>query len=121
LAPGLYRMASTDAGPVVIIKNMAEYKAALDKATGLSVAYHTAAWCGPCKMIWPHVLELASNNPKTLFLKIDVDEVSDVSAANGISAMPTFLFLKNGQKVDQLVGANPRMLRDLVAKHTASE
>ena len=31
--------------------------------------------------------------------------------------MPTFLFIKQGKKVDQLVGANPNALRDLVAKH----
>jgi thiol-disulfide isomerase/thioredoxin len=41
----------------------------------LIVAYHTAAWCGPCKMIWPHVEELAKSNPDVVFLKIDVDEV----------------------------------------------
>jgi thiol-disulfide isomerase/thioredoxin len=42
----------------------------------LIVAYHTASWCGPCKMIWPHVLQLANTNPNVMFLKIDVDEVT---------------------------------------------
>ena len=48
------------------------------------MAYHTAAWCGPCKMIWPHVVDLATKNPSVSFLKIDVDEVAEVTAANAI-------------------------------------
>ena len=38
---------------------------------GLVVAYHTAAWCGPCKAVWPHVVEMAAANPEVSFLKID--------------------------------------------------
>lgn len=48
----------------------------------LIVAYHTAAWCGPCKMIWPHVQELAASNPDVVFLKIDVDEVKERSGTS---------------------------------------
>jgi thiol-disulfide isomerase/thioredoxin len=38
---------------------------------GLVVAYHTASWCGPCKAVWPHVVEMAAANPEVSFLKID--------------------------------------------------
>ena len=37
-----------------------------------------------------------------VFLKVDVDECEDIAMENQISAMPTFLFLKNGQKVGTL-------------------
>ncbi len=41
------------------------------------------------------------------FYKVDVDELPDVSEAYDVSAMPTFIVFKNGQKVGQVVGANP--------------
>ena len=57
----------------------------LQAAGKLIVAYHTAAWCGPCKMIWPHVEELANSNPDVVFLKIDVDEVKRRIVETGTS------------------------------------
>lgn len=44
------------------------------------------------------------------FIKIDVDEIPELSAELGIRAMPTFLFFKNGEKVDEVVGAAPQKL-----------
>lgn len=44
------------------------------------------------------------------FYKLDVDQVSDVAAELGIRAMPTFLLFKNGEKVGEVVGANPKAL-----------
>jgi len=69
-------------------------------------------------MIWPHVTEIANNTPDVTILKIDVDEAQDVAAANNISAMPTFLFLKDGELKDKLVGASPNELRSKIAALT---
>ena len=53
-----------------------------------------------------------------VFLKIDVDENAETAAKYGVSAMPTFLFIRRGEVVDKLMGANPAalktMLEDLV-------
>ena len=53
----------------------------------------TATWCGPCKMIGPKFEEFSKEaaNEKVKFIKVDVDEASDVSEKYGISAMPTFM------------------------------
>ena len=48
--------------------------------------------------------------PDARFYKIDVDEVPDVAQELGIRAMPTFLLFKNGEKVGEIVGANPKAL-----------
>lgn len=50
------------------------------------------------------------------FAKIDVDELPDISKDLGIRAMPTFFIFKNGEKVDELVGANPTALDALIKK-----
>ena len=61
-----------------------------------------ATWCGPCKMISPKIEAMAGEMSNVVFLKVDVDEAEDVAEEYNISAMPTFIFLKNGQKVKDL-------------------
>lgn len=49
-----------------------------------------------------------------VFLKIDVDENPDTAAKYGVSAMPTFIFIKQGEVVDKLMGANPPKLKEML-------
>lgn len=69
-----------------------------------------ATWCGPCKVIAPQVVKFSGVYPTARFFKLDVDEVPDVAQELGIRAMPTFLLFKNGEKVAEVVGANPKAL-----------
>lgn len=77
-----------------------------------------ATWCGPCKAIAPKVVELSNTEEfaNVRFYKLDVDEVSDVAQELGVRAMPTFLIFKDGQKVGEVVGANPQALEAAVRK-----
>ncbi|ETI21314.1 thioredoxin [Cladophialophora carrionii CBS 160.54] len=79
-----------------------------------------ATWCGPCKVIAPEVLKFSNSEQykdKVDFYKVDVDEVPDVAQELGVRAMPTFMFFKNGEKVDEVVGANVRALEAAIQKH----
>ncbi|EHK17968.1 uncharacterized protein TRIVIDRAFT_210257 [Trichoderma virens Gv29-8] len=85
-----------------------------------------ATWCGPCKAIAPileNINDRASEEPefkdKVHFVKFDVDELPELSQQLGIRAMPTFLFYKNGNKVDEMIGANPPVLLQTLRKHNA--
>lgn len=49
----------------------------------------------------------AKTYDKARFYKIDVDEVPDVAQELSIRAMPTICFFKGGEKLDDVVGANP--------------
>ncbi|MBA4349341.1 MAG: thioredoxin [Thermodesulfovibrio sp.] len=68
-----------------------------------------AAWCGPCRMIAPSIEELAKEYiGKVKVGKLNTDENSDVASRYKIMGIPTVIFFKDGQKVDQLVGAVPK-------------
>jgi thioredoxin 1 len=56
--------------------------------------------------------------PDAHFVKIDVDEVPDVAQELGIRAMPTFVIFKKGEKIGEVVGANPVALRAAIEKAT---
>lgn len=65
----------------------------------------------------PKFAKLAEENKDVVFLKVDVDDASDVSEHCEIKCMPTFHFYKNGQKVDEFSGANEETLKAKVAEH----
>lgn len=65
-----------------------------------------ATWCGPCKRIAPTYEKLAEAFTNVTFLKVDVDESAELTNEYNISAMPTFVFLKNGKEVKRVEGAD---------------
>ena len=74
-----------------------------------------AEWCGPCKMIAPMLDQLATEYAgKVKVGKVNIDEFQQLAAQFRISSIPTLLFFKGGQVVDQVVGAKP--MKDLKAK-----
>lgn len=78
-----------------------------------------AAWCGPCRMLAPIIEKLASDNAgKVAFGKLNVDESPKTTQQFKIMAIPTILFFKDGQMVDQLVGLVPREeIEGVMRKH----
>lgn len=68
-----------------------------------------ASWCGPCKMIAPHVDALAQDyDGRVKIGKVNVDEEPEIAEKYGIMSIPTLLFFKDGKVVDQIVGAVPK-------------
>src|SRR5690554_5650463 len=68
-----------------------------------------AEWCGPCRMIGPVVEELANDyDGKVKVGKVDVDSNPEVSVKYGIRSIPALLIFKNGEVVDQIIGAVPK-------------
>lgn len=65
-----------------------------------------ATWCGPCKRIAPAFEKLATSLPGITFLKVDVDESPELVTFYDISAMPTFVFLKDGKELKRVEGAD---------------
>ena len=68
-----------------------------------------AVWCGPCRMIAPTVEELAKEyTGKLKVMKLNTDENPDIASRYKIMGIPTIMLFKDGQKVDQVVGAVPK-------------
>ena len=79
------------------------------KAHPVVVVDFWAPWCSPCRMIAPVVEELAKEySGRVVFGKMNVDENRDTPARYGVMSIPTLLFFKNGELVDQITGALPK-------------
>jgi len=78
-----------------------------------------AVWCGPCRQIAPSVEALATEYKGKLKVgKMNVDDHQQVPQKYGIRSIPTLLVFKNGQVVDQIIGAVPKSkLEEAVKKH----
>ncbi|KAK0266145.1 Thioredoxin [Friedmanniomyces endolithicus] len=96
------------------LKSKAEFEEAMQTPDTLMVLDCFATWCGPCKVIAPTVVKFSDKYPDARFYKIDVNEVPDVAQELQIRAMPTFLLFKNGQKIAEVVGANPSALEGAI-------
>jgi thioredoxin len=68
-----------------------------------------AAWCGPCRMVAPHLEAIAAEmQGKVRIAKLDVDSNQQIAAQFGVSSIPTFILFKNGAVADRMLGAMPK-------------
>ena len=67
-----------------------------------------ADWCGPCRMIAPVLDEIAAEHPEYKICKINVDEENQLAATFGVMSIPSLFVVKNGEVVNQSVGAKTK-------------
>ncbi|KAJ5224948.1 hypothetical protein N7468_006173 [Penicillium chermesinum] len=73
-----------------------------------------AEWCGPCKAIAPKIEQFSNSYTDAKFYTVDVDKVEDVSQELGVRAMPTIMLFKKGEKITEVVGADPAKIEDSI-------
>ncbi len=78
-----------------------------------------ADWCAPCKTLAPVLDKIAADYAGRLTVaKINVDEEQQLAGAAGIRSLPTLLLIRDGQPVDQIVGAQPDAnIRAVIDRH----
>lgn len=79
-----------------------------------------AAWCGPCRLISPVFKKLSEEYGDIIFVSVDVDKVAAVAQKYSVRAMPTFIMFKDGEKSDDMMGANKVGLEDKVKIFSAA-
>jgi len=97
-----------------------DFATSIEGHKGLAVVDFWATWCGPCRMIAPIMEELAVKyDGQVKITKLDVDTNPKSAARFGVRSIPTILFFKDGQVVDQVIGAVPKAaLEAKVAQHS---
>mgnify|MGYP000927485175 CR=1 FL=1 len=78
-----------------------------------------APWCGPCNMLSPIIDQLAEDYAGRISVaKMNVDENQAEAQKFRIMAIPTILFFKGGEAIDQMIGVSPKEdIEDRIRKH----
>ena len=102
---------------IVNIADSEFQSAVLDSAEPVLVDFW-ATWCAPCRAIAPVLEELAGQyKGKVRVAKVNIDDNQSTPQKYGIRSIPTLLLFKNGQVVEQIVGAVPKSkLEDALKK-----
>jgi thioredoxin 1 len=74
-----------------------------------------APWCGPCRIVAPHLEELASEREDITIVKLNTDDNPHTAAQYNVMSIPTLLLFKHGEVAHQIIGALPkqRLLQEL--------
>ena len=84
----------------------ADFEQEIEKHDGLAVVDFWATWCGPCVAMAPVIDQVADEyEGKVKVGKLDVDSNPGSASRYQVRGIPTMLLFKNGQVVDQVVGA----------------
>ncbi|XP_076909569.1 thioredoxin O2, mitochondrial-like [Bidens hawaiensis] len=108
---------STGQSRVVTVDSEDQFNTLLRKVQDESlpaIFYFTAAWCNPCKLLAPHIVELSEKYTNVTTYKIDIDQEGLRGALEKleISSVPTFHFFAGGKKVSEMIGADIQQLKN---------
>lgn len=93
---------------VIHIRTEAEFEELISKNKHVVVDFYTT-WCPPCRMMAPIVEKLSSEFTEVVFAKVNLEEkgVRMIGSKFEISAVPTFIYFKDGKPVSRIIGAIP--------------
>ncbi|KAF7520549.1 hypothetical protein G7054_g12725 [Neopestalotiopsis clavispora] len=104
----------------VEIQSPEQFSEVLSKSR-IVVADFYANWCGPCKSIAPFYEQLSQQLSRpniATFTKINTEgeKAKDIAKAYAVTSLPTFIIFRDGNKVEQVKGADPNKLKTILEK-----
>ena len=85
------------------------FRTEIEQGPGIALVDFGADWCPPCRLMAPILDELASEYAgRATVATVDVDADVQTASRYHVRSLPTFLFFRDGQVVDRIVGAVPR-------------
>lgn len=86
------------------------------------IAYHFwSPTCGPCQYIKPIIADLIEDFPGIYFIGVNTkDDPQGIAEKFGVTHVPTFVILKNGEEIGRYTGSQSSMFFTLCRKLMAS-
>ena len=92
-----------------VMVNESNFDAEVIKSSVPVLVDFWAEWCGPCRIVLPIVEEIAVElQGKVKVCKVNVDQAQELAAKYNVMSIPTLIIFKNGEPVEELVGALPK-------------
>jgi thioredoxin 1 len=85
-----------------------DFDTVVTQAVGKVLVDFWAEWCGPCRMVGPVLEEMEGDYPDVTFVKLDVDQATEIAQRFGVMNIPTILAFEGGEVKQRIVGAMPR-------------
>lgn len=105
-----------ESGNIIYVHNEADFKREVLNSKLPVVVEYSADWCGACKMIKPLYARLSGEYQGVYkFVAINADECSDMCKKHGVGPIPHFDFYKDGEKINQLIGATKELEKVITA------
>ena len=95
------------AGDIIQVTD-GNFQAEVLEAEGPVLVDFWAPWCGPCRIVAPHLEELNNERDDLRVVKLNTDENPQTAATYNVMSIPTLLLFKNGQVAHQIIGALPK-------------
>ena len=86
----------------------ANFQAEVLESTEAVLVDFWAPWCGPCRIVAPHLEELNDERQDMRVVKLNVDDNPETAARYNVMSIPTLLLFRNGEVAHQIVGALPK-------------
>ncbi|KAL1695487.1 thioredoxin-like protein [Schizophyllum commune] len=99
------------------LESLEEYQQVIDDGRPIVIDFW-AVWSGPSRIITPMFENLIATRavPGIEGFKVDVDRQEEIAQAVGVRTTPTFVAFKGGEKIGEVIGANPLALQELMRK-----
>jgi thioredoxin len=95
------------AGAIIEVTD-ASFQAEVLEADGPVLVDFWAPWCGPCRIVAPHLEELNEEQETLTVVKLNVDDNPATAAEYDVLSIPTLIVFRNGQLAKKIIGALPK-------------